>query len=83
MLSMVRLFLFSTILVFFIQTTSQAQSASLARKYFSDGEFEKAASLYKELHERKATMQDKLQQKQRQQKVATLNNTSRLSKRLR
>ena len=38
---------------------------------------------YKELHERKATMQDKLQQKQRQQKVATLNNTSRLSKRLR
>jgi tetratricopeptide (TPR) repeat protein len=49
---MVRLFLFSIVLVFFIQTASQAQSASLARKYFSDGEFEKAASLYKELHER-------------------------------
>lgn len=28
-----------------------AQKASLARKYFSDGEFEKAAVLYQELHE--------------------------------
>jgi tetratricopeptide (TPR) repeat protein len=30
----------------------QAQSPALARKYFSDGEFEKAAAIYKELHER-------------------------------
>lgn len=30
----------------------QAQSPALARKYFSDGEFEKAATIYKELHER-------------------------------
>ena len=29
-----------------------AQSAALARKYFSDGEFEKAAELYRQLHER-------------------------------
>lgn len=29
-----------------------AQKASLARKYFSDGEFEKAAALYQELHEK-------------------------------
>lgn len=28
-----------------------AQAASLARKYYNDGEFEKAASLYKDLHE--------------------------------
>jgi tetratricopeptide (TPR) repeat protein len=31
---------------------AQPQSPALARKYFSDGEFEKAASIYKELHER-------------------------------
>lgn len=29
-----------------------AQSPALARKYFSDGEFEKAAELYQQLHER-------------------------------
>lgn len=32
-----------------------AQTASLARKYFQDGEFEKAATLYQELHERNRT----------------------------
>lgn len=43
-------------LLFFVLVLSatqlMAQPASLARKYFSDGEFEKAAVLYKELHER-------------------------------
>ncbi len=39
-----------TMLLGFVQLN--AQTASLARKYFSDGEFEKAAALYKELHER-------------------------------
>lgn len=33
-------------------TIASAQSAALARKYFSDGEFEKAATLYQQLHER-------------------------------
>lgn len=47
---MIRLFLFSIVLLTAIQVA--AQPASLARKYFSDGEFEKAAVLYKELHER-------------------------------
>ncbi|BDS14526.1 tetratricopeptide repeat protein [Aureispira anguillae] len=47
---MIRLFLFSIALLIANQTL--AQTASLARKYFSDGEFEKAAALYKELHER-------------------------------
>jgi len=36
----------------FVAAQLNAQTASLARKYFRDGEFEKAASLYKELHER-------------------------------
>ena len=44
--------IFFTIVLFFVAQTSSAQKASLARKYFSDGEFEKAAVLYKELHER-------------------------------
>lgn len=47
---MIRLFLFSIVLLTAVQAS--AQTASLARKYFSDGEFEKAAALYKELHER-------------------------------
>lgn len=47
---MIRLFLFSIVLFLSIQMS--AQTASLARKYFSDGEFEKAAALYQELHER-------------------------------
>lgn len=46
---MIRLFLFSVALLIGVQ--AQAQKASLARNYFSNGEFEKAASLYKELHE--------------------------------
>jgi tetratricopeptide (TPR) repeat protein len=46
---MMRLFLFSIVLLTAIQAS--AQTASLARKYFSDGEFEKAGALYKELHE--------------------------------
>lgn len=48
---MSRLFFF-TIVLFFVGHNLSAQKASLARKYFSDGEFEKAAVLYKELHER-------------------------------
>ncbi|WP_063833088.1 tetratricopeptide repeat protein [Aureispira sp. CCB-QB1] len=47
---MIRLFLFSITLL--ITSQVSAQTASLARKYFSDGEFEKAAALYKELHEK-------------------------------
>ena len=47
---MIRLFLFSIALL--ISSQAVAQTASLARKYFSDGEFEKAAALYKELHEK-------------------------------
>jgi tetratricopeptide (TPR) repeat protein len=47
---MIRLFLFSIALL--ISGQVAAQTASLARKYFSDGEFEKAAALYKELHEK-------------------------------
>lgn len=46
---MIRLFFFCITL--FVTTQVTAQTASLARKYFSDGEFEKAAALYKELHE--------------------------------
>lgn len=50
---MIRLF-FCTILLFAItEMEAQKASPSLARKYFSDGEFEKAAVLYKELHEDK------------------------------
>ncbi|MDC0231319.1 tetratricopeptide repeat protein [Aureispira] len=48
---MSRLFFFTIVLCFAAKNIS-AQKASLARKYFSDGEFEKAAVLYKELHER-------------------------------
>lgn len=44
-------YVFSIILLLFWLNT-QAQSPALARKYFSDGEFEKAAAIYQELHER-------------------------------
>lgn len=47
---MIRL-LYILLLIITVQASSYAQAASLARKYFSDGEFEKAATLYKELHE--------------------------------
>ncbi|MCH2022171.1 MAG: tetratricopeptide repeat protein [Saprospiraceae bacterium] len=51
---MFRFFLLPIVFLFVAQNGT-AQKASLARKYFSDGEFEKAAVLYKELHERNRT----------------------------
>ena len=33
-------------------TFSYGQNASLARRYYNDGEFEKAATIYKVLHEK-------------------------------
>lgn len=42
----------SFIICLFLTIQLQAQTASLARKYYQDGEFEKAAALYEELHAR-------------------------------
>ena len=47
---MMKYLVFSLFLL--VAIPSFSQKAALARRYFSDGEFEKAAILYKELHEK-------------------------------
>ena len=46
---------FSFLIIVSLALSTQAQTASLARKYYQDGEYEKAAVLYKELHEKDRT----------------------------